>query len=380
MSPPASRPISTGHHALLLLPGMPRVIDAIEGDIRASVRRVLIETYIYHDRRFGRRFARDLLDASGRGASVRLLYDALGSHLASSAFFEGLRERGVDARAYRPAEVVVRQGAPFPRDHSRIIVTDTAAYTGGAAWADHWLPRRLGGDGWYDVCLRVQGPVVEDFAALFDLRWREANGDFTPVDFTTGAAYPDLELVGDTPTGKSLVQDRYREAIRRAKRRVWIENAYFFPDEEILVELRAAAARGVDVQIIVPGETDLPILKRAARSEMEAWLEAGLQVFEYQATLLHSKIAVVDDTFCSVGSFNMNPTSTAWANEVALFVFDPAFVGRVALQIEIDRSQSRRVVPGDPGRVISPLDRALDYLSAQALRLLDRLSGGLSPS
>ncbi len=76
----------------------------------------------------------------------------------------------------------------------------------------------------------------------------------------------------------------------------------------------------------------------------------------------------------------MNPTSTAWANEVALFVFDPTFVGRVALQIEIDRSQSRRVVPGDPGQVTSPLDRVLDYLSAQALRLLDRLSGGLSPS
>jgi len=376
VSPPVEQPISTGRHSLLLLPGMPRVIASIRDDVRASARRVLIETYIYHDRRFGRRFARELLEAAGRGATVRLLYDALGSHLAEPGFFQRLRSSGVSARAYRPAEVVAREGAPFPRDHSRVVVTDTAAYTGGAAWADQWLPRRLGGDGWYDVCLRVEGPVVEEFAALFDQRWREANGGVTPVDFTTGDRYPDVVLVGDTPDGPSLVEERYREAIRGAKRRIWIENAYFFPNQALLGELFAAAARGVDVQIIMPGETDLPILKRAARSEMATWLERGLQIFEYQATTLHSKLAVVDDAFSTVGSFNINPTSTAWANEVALFVLDRAFTERVARQMEVDRSLSRRVRPDDPAQAPSLLDRAVDYLSARVLRLLDR-SGGL---
>lgn len=380
MSPPIERPISTGHHALVLLPGMPRVISAINKDVRSSARRVLVETYIYHDRRFGRRFARELLAAVRRGANVRLLYDALGSHLAEPAFFEKLRSSGVAARAYRPADVVARQIAPFPRDHSRVIVTDTSAYTGGAAWADQWLPRRLGGDGWYDVCLRVEGPVIEDFAALFEQRWREANGEATPVDYTTGDRYPDLELVGDTPNGPSLVEHRFREAIQRAKSRVWIENAYFFPNEAVLADLFAAAARGVDVQIIVPGKTDLPIVKRAARAEMVSWLDRGLQVFEYQATYLHSKVAAIDDFFCTVGTSNMNPTSTAWANEVALFIRDRAFVQRVARQIEIDRSLSRRVRPGDPQLSPSFVDRAVDYLSARVIRLLDRSSGGLPGS
>jgi cardiolipin synthase len=366
--PLVEQPISTGLHALLLLPGMPRVIASIEADVRASLRRVLVETYIYHDRRF----ARELLGAAHRGAAVRLLYDALGSHLAERRFFERLRASGVGARAYRPAGVVAREIAPFPRDHSRVVVTDTAAYTGGAAWADQWLPRRLGGDGWYDVCLRVEGPVVEDFAELFEQRWREANGEAPPADFTTGDRYPDLTLVGDAPSGPSLVEQHYRDAIRRAKSRVWIENAYFFPGEAMLSDLVGAAARGVDVQIIVPGKTDLPIVKRAARAEMASWLERGLQVLEYQATYLHSKLAVVDDSFCTVGTFNMNPTSTAWANEVSLFVRDPAFVARVARQFEIDRSLSRRVRPGDPELSPSLVDRVVDYLSAGVLRLLDR--------
>jgi cardiolipin synthase A/B len=377
---PAELPISTGRHELLLLPGMPQVIAAIRDDVRTSTRRVLVETYIYHDRRFGRRFARELLDAAFRGATVRLLYDALGSHVAEPQFFERLRARGVAARAYRPAEVALREVAPFPRDHSRVVVTDKAAYTGGAAWADQWLPRRLGGDGWYDVCLRVQGPIVEDFAQLFDLRWREAHGEVQPADFTTGSRYPDMELVGDTPTGPSLVKERYREAIRRARSRVWIENAYFFPDEDLLEDLFDAAARGVDVQILLPGVTDLPILKRAARAEMATWLDRGLKLHEYQATYLHSKVAVVDDDLCTVGSFNMNPTSTAWANEVALFVFDPAFVARVARQLEVDRSLSLPVRPGDPERGLTVVDRALDFLSAQALRLLDRMSGAVPGS
>lgn len=372
MSVPVPPAVSTGRHTLRLLPGMPAVIASIQADVRAAARRVLIETYIYHDRRFGRRFARELRSAAARGASVRLLYDALGSHLASADFFEQLRAHGVGARAYRPAEVVMRQAAPFPRDHSRVIVADGAAYTGGAAWADHWLPRRLGGGGWYDVCLRVEGPVVEDFAALFEQRWREATGDLAPADFATGDRHPDLELVSDTPAGPSLVKERYKAAIRRAKSRIWIENAYFFPDEDILGELLSAAGRGVDVKITMPGSTDLAILKRAARAEMGGWLRAGLQLFEYQAALLHAKLAVVDDDLCTVGSFNMNPTSAAWANEVALFVRDPGLASVVARQLELDRARSRPVRAADPARRVPLFDRALDSLSAWLLRLVER--------
>lgn len=375
MRPLLEAPIQTARHALLLLPGMPRVIASLEHDVGGSRQRVFVETYVYHDHKFGRGFARDLAGAARRGASVRLLYDALGSHVASASFFEGLHTEGVATRAYRPLEVVAQERAPFPRDHSRVIVTDSAAYTGGAAWGDNWLPRRLGGEGWYDVCARVQGPVVEDFASLFEQRWREANGDVPPADFATEHAYPDLELVGDTPDRDSLIEDRHRRAFQAAKKRIWIENAYFFPTESLLRDLHAAAARGVDVQILLPGESDLAILRRAARSEYQAWCSSGLQVFEYRATMLHSKLALVDDTWCTVGSFNMNPTSVAWANEVALFVFDRAFVARVAAQFEADRALSRHVLDGDAARSPPLLQRAADRLAAWALRIVERKDG-----
>lgn len=368
---PAS-PVDVGEYRLTLLPGMPRVIEAIERDVAESTRRVMVETYVYHDRKFGRSFARQLAKAARRGAEVRLLYDALGSHVARAVFFERLTKVGVETRAYRPLDVALRQGAPFPRDHSRVIVTDRAAYTGGAAWADNWLPRRLGGEGWYDVCLRVEGPLVEDFATLFEQRWREANGDALPADFTTGDRHAGLELVGDTPDRVSLVEDRYREAIRGARRRIWIENAYFLPPRAILSELLDAARRGVDVQIIVPGRTDLPIIKRGARFETPAWLDSGLHLFEYQSTYLHSKLALADDDWCTVGSFNMNPSSTVWANEVALFVRDPAFVAHVAAQFEVDRAGSLPVRRGEADARRPLRERALDYLASRVVRLLDR--------
>lgn len=376
MSPRPGGGVRTRHHEITLLPGMRRVIKAIRRDVEAAARRVLVETYIYHDEKFGTLFARRLVRARDRGALVRLLYDPLGSHLTDPAFFEGLRRAGLEVRAYRPPEVVASQGAAFPRDHSRIVLTDEAAYTGGAAWADSWLPRALGGEGWYDVCVRVAGPVVEDFGRLFERRWQEAAGAHLPGDFTTGDAYPDLELVGDTPDRSAIVLDRYCEAVRRAKTRVWIENAYFFPPEPLLRELQAACRRGVDVQVILPGETDLPILKRAARDEYAEWLSWGMRVFEYQPALLHSKLAVVDDDWCTVGSFNANPTSVAWANEVALFVFDPAFAAAVARQFEIDRSRSACV--RESGREVRGglFERAGDYLSARLLRLLDRRPEG----
>lgn len=377
---PASRdeavpvdPVRTAQHALTLLPGMDMVLGAIARDVEAARQRVAIETYIYRDDKLGSAFADALARAAARGAHTRLLYDPLGSHETDAPFFAELRRRGVEVRAYRPLPVALGAGAPTPRDHSRVIVIDGCAYTGGAAWGDEWLPTRHGGQGWHDVCVRVEGPCVEDFAGLFEQRWREAHGEAAvPRDVATGRSYPDLELVADTPEGEARVFTRYCEAIQRAKQRIWIENAYFFPPAGMMKDLVDAAARGVDVQIILPGETDLPILQRAARAEHAAWLERGLKLFEYQPGVLHAKFALIDDDWCTIGTFNANPTSLSAANEVNLFVFDPAFVARVAALFARDRAASLPVTEG--ALAARPLvERAADGLAHGALSLLDKL-------
>jgi cardiolipin synthase A/B len=363
-------PIHTARHALVLLPGMEPMLRSIMDGTERACRRIFIETYIYADDLLGREFGEALARAAERGVPVRLLYDPLGSQKTDPAFFERLRARGVDVRAYRPFGVAKGPWSAWPRDHGRVMVVDDHAYTGGAAWADEWLPRHRGGKGWHDVCLRVAGPCVEDFAELFEQRWREADGEITePRDLATLDKYPDLELVGDTAEA-TVVHDRYRAAIQRAKTRVWLENSYFFPPPEMLYDLYDAAARGVDVQVIVPRDSDLPIVQRAARSEYKDWIDHGLQILEYERCMLHSKFAVIDDDWSTVGTYNANPTIYL-TNEVNVFVYETAFAARVARLFEADRESCRPVTHESlKGRPI--LTRVVDQLAADAVSIIER--------
>ncbi|WP_437967676.1 phosphatidylserine/phosphatidylglycerophosphate/cardiolipin synthase family protein [Sorangium sp. So ce260] len=366
-------PILTAQHALTLLPGMEAVLGSIFRDVERAERRVDIETYIYRDDLLGSSFADVMGRAAARGVRARLLYDPLGSHETDAPFFDELRRRDIEVRAYRPMAPGLGHGGLLPRDHSRVIVIDDHAYTGGAAWGDEWLPARRGGKGWHDVCMRLEGPCVDDFAFLFEQRWREADGGSEGLrDYATGRKYPDLELVADTPDDNARVYARYREAIRGARERIWIENAYFFPPAGMLKDLVDAAARGVDVQVILPGETDLPIIQRAARAEHAAWLDRGFKLFEYQRDVMHSKFALVDDDWCTIGTFNANPSSLSAVNEVNLFVFEPAFVAQVADLFSRDRADSRPVTRGTLAERSLP-GKAVDWLAHGALSLLDKL-------
>jgi cardiolipin synthase A/B len=362
--------IATGEHDLRLCPEMERLFEELEADIDRAEERIWIETYIYRDDKLGRRFASHMARAARRGIDVRLLYDPFGSQQTPRGFFEELARQGIAPRPYRPLEVFALRGRWWPRAHSRIVLIDDAGYTGGAAWGDEWLPRHQGGLGWHELCVRVQGPCIEDLAQIFSRRWEEALGASPVGDYTSGDRYPDLEVISDSPRGERLLSRRFRERIARARERVWLENAYFFPPAGFLRDLYAAAARGVDVRIIVPGETDLPSIKRAARAEHAAWLAGGLQIFEYQPANLHAKFGVIDGDWATVGSLNLNITALRWANEDHLIVYDERFVARVAELFEQDLGACRALRPGELGR--RPLHQILyERLTRDVLSLLE---------
>jgi cardiolipin synthase len=332
------------HH--LVLCDMPEMLGVLYRDIDAAKTRIDIECYIFSSDEFGHAFAERLCKAKERGVRVRVLYDPLGSQKAEEKFFEKMCARGVEFRPYRPAWVALGSGKLAPRDHGRIfLVDDTAAYTGGAAWAKQWAPPDQGGDGWHDINIRCAGPVVADFADLFEQRWREAEGKGkAPADFDTEDRYPDLRLVGDTPRkDESLVFNTHVERICAARKRVWMANAYFLPPPPMLKCLFEAAKRGVDVKILVPGESDLPIIRRAMRHEYAAWIDAGLEIYEYEGVVMHSKYAVVDDDWCTVGTFNANSTSLGAANEINVFVTRPDFVETCAKQFHKDLGHAKRI-------------------------------------
>ena len=377
MSRPDAAPavVHTAAHTLTLLPEVEVLLESLLQDLATARSRIYVEIYIFIDDDFGRLIADRLVAAAQHGVPVYVIYDGLGSHEADASFFQRLRDAGVFVRAYRPEQAVLSTAAPFPRDHSRNFVVDDHAYTGGVAWSHPWLPKSRGGDGWHDVGVRVEGPVVEDFVKLFQQRWVEADGEIvTPVDFCTLDRYSELELVSDTPSHDSKVFNRHVERFQKARSRILVANSYFYPSKIFVEALYDAVARGVDVKVVMCGESDLPIVKHAARGADAAWLDRGLQVFEFQHCTLHAKYAVVDDDWCTVGTFNANPTSVAMANEVNLFVWDRTFVAAVADQFARDLARSRRVTKEDlAARPVH--QKVVDFASLQALRTLDFVAG-----
>jgi cardiolipin synthase len=321
-------------------------------DVARAERRVDVECFIVNDGALGILLAQALEGAVRRGVRVRLLYDPIGSQETSSAYFDDLRAHGVEARSYRGLfEALGGRGSAVARDHGRVmVIDDVAAYTGGAAWGDQWLPSDMGGQGWYDVCTRTSGPIVADFAALFEQRWREADGSEAPTTFDTGDTYPNVRLVGDAAAGTAVILSEHIRRFDLARERIWIANAYFYPTEDLMSSLRRAVARGVDVRVIVPGKSDLMLLERAARSAYPAWVASGLAIYEYRPVVMHCKYALADRAWATVGTFNMNATSPLLVNEVNLMVCDHDFVAEVAETFERDLELSDRV---DDARIAS---------------------------
>jgi cardiolipin synthase A/B len=355
-----------GLHRLQLLPDTRAIFRSNFEDIERARSRVWVETYILRDDRLGRDLGERLVSAAQRGVDVRLLIDASGSYRATRGWLRSLRRRGVHVRLYRQALLLTQLRLGL-RNHSRITVIDEAAYVGGYNWARPWLPRDQGGEGWNDSGVRVEGPVVREFAAVFRTRWHEE--PYGPSPAYEGKAHADVRLVSEGPGDRYPTLRAHLTAFARARRRIWIENAYFFPPAIVRKALEAAARRGVDVCIVLPGESDLPIIRRAARAEYARWLRAGLHVYEYQPSILHAKFTLVDDDWSAIGTFDLHPKSTGLAVETALLVCEPGFVAALADLFRADRAQSRRVHRREPAqrgmgtRVVDGLARTLMHLN-----------------
>lgn len=350
--------------------------DRVLAEIGRARRRVEVECFIVRADRLGGELARALAAAAARGVRCRLLYDPLGCRTTPRSYFADLAERGVEVRRFGwvGALLVGRLlGRPAARNHARVMVVDDAAYTGGHAWGDEWLPAARGGQGWHDVCCGVEGAIVEDFATVFERHWNESNAARPIADYL-GEPRDGLRLVSDAPVKESLVLGRYVEAIAAARRRVWIANAYFFPPPPLREALVEARARGVDVKIVLPGISDLPIIQYAAEAHYRRWMAAGLELWEYQHVVMHSKYALVDDAWCLIGTFNANVASVAFAIEVALVSHRPSDGAAVAAQMERDLAASRPV-DATRLRAIPLRRRILGWLAALVMGLANVLFG-----
>ncbi|MFN3494049.1 MAG: cardiolipin synthase ClsB [Hydrogenophaga sp.] len=322
----------------------PRVFEAIA----AAEREVLLETFILFDDKVGRQLQQALLAAAARGATVHVLVDGWGSPDLPASFTQPLLDAGVRLRSFEPARWLFGTRINLLRrmHHKLVVVDGQRAFVGGINYSiDHLeefepLAKQ-------DYAVEVEGPLVGQIQAFCRAnvqapqparsqwlqRWRAGLPRGGVPDAQEGGAVAAF-VTRDNHLHRTDIERHYRAAVRSARQRVLIANAYFFPGYRLLRDLRRAARRGVQVDLVVQGHPDQPWVKRATELLYRHLLRAGVNVFEYNERPLHGKVAVVDDSWATVGSSNLDPTSLSLNLEANVVVRDPAFARHLRERID----------------------------------------------
>ena len=341
-------PMVQGNAVTTLLNG-DQVFPAMLEAIRGARRSIDFETYIYWSGQVGREFGEALSERARAGVPTHLLIDWLGSTKADESILDAMRKAGVEIVRYRPLRWYSVDRINH-RTHRKLLVVDgRIGFTGGVGIADQWLGHAQDKKHWRDSHFRVEGPVVAQLQAAFLDNWIEAEGHVLDGE----AYFPQLRPAGSDfaqafrsapGEGSASMRLMYLLAIAAAARSIRIANAYFVPDSQAAAMLVEARGRGVEVEIIVPGPVlDAQIVRRASRAMWGPLLRAGVRIYEYQPTMYHPKVMVVDDIWTSVGSTNFDDRSFRLNDEANLNVLDPEFGREQARIFAEDKGRARQV-------------------------------------
>lgn len=356
-----------GNHVQELLNGeqsFPAMLDAI----RSARRSITFETYIFWSGTTGREFADALSERSRNGVKVHILLDWIGGELDDAALAR-MRRAGIQIRRYN---------APHwhnlhrlnNRTHRKLLVVDgRVGFTGGVGIADPWRGHAQDPRHWRDTHFRLEGPAVAQMQSAFIDNWMQATGDVLH-----GEAYlPELPAAGSQRAqvftsspggGAESMQLMYMLSITAAAESIRLSASYFVPDNVAVNALAAALDRGVRVQIILPGpHMDRAIVRRASRAGWGKLLAAGAEIYEYQPTMYHVKVMIVDALWVSVGSTNFDNRSFSINDEANLNVYDAAFARRQIEVFERDLARSRRIT-FEEWKTRGWLDRSLDFAAS----------------
>ena len=337
--------LSEGNRIRLLVDGaeaFPRMLEAIAG-ARHSV---LVEMYTFAADITGKKFAAALIERAKAGVTVRILYDGFGSIETPTSVFQSIRAAGAVVTPYRP----INWFSFRRRDHRKLVIVDGAvAFLGGMNLTDEYAAVSEGGKGWHDVQLEIEGPEVRDLVTLFAQTWvQEEDDPLFPAGWPLSpSGNPDGMLVAaigsDHRRNRKAIGNAYYHAVLKARRRIWITNAYFVPSLRLHRALRRAAARGVDVRILAPVKTDVKPVYHASRALFDGLLRSGIRIFEFQGPVLHSKTTVIDGIWSAAGSYNLDNLSIMRNLEVAAVVLDERFAQCMEKLFETDCANSTEV-------------------------------------
>jgi cardiolipin synthase len=342
-------PLVEGNTAEVLLNG-DRIFPAMLKDIRGAKSTISFETYIYWDGTIGDEFADALAERAKHGVKVHVLLDWIGSTRLDKASLDKMKDAGVEIERYHEPH-----WSHLPRlnnrTHRKILVVDgKVGYTGGVGIADKWRGDAQDAEHWRDTHFRVRGPVVAQMQAVFNDNWTKATGRvlhgkvyFPPSEPAAGGM--PAQMFSSSPSGGAeSMHLMYLLAITSAKTSIELSNSYFVPDDLTIKALVEARKRGVRVRIVVPGPIiDSDVVRAASRADWGPLLEAGVQIAEYQPTMFHCKVLVVDGWFVSVGSTNFDNRSFRLNDEANLNLLDEQFAAEQVKVFEHDLSRSKVV-------------------------------------
>ena len=322
----------------------PALLEAIHG----AQKTITFETFIYWSGDIGGKVAEALCERVRAGVEVHVLVDWVGSSKMDETLLDKMVGAGVDVRKYRPLSWY-HLGRMNNRTHRKLLVIDgKLAFTGGVGIADPWTGNAQDPEHFRDVHFRVEGPVVAQLQAAFNDNWVKTSGRVL-----NGEAYfPPLEAVGDMKSqlfvaspagGAESMHLMYLLAIAAATKSIDLEAAYFVPDDLIVRALLEARRRGVAIRVLVPGEhIDSQAVRLASRAGWEPLIRAGIEISEYQPTMLHNKVLIVDRLVVSVGSTNFDMRSFRLNDEASLNVYDEGFATHMTEVFEADLKKSKK--------------------------------------
>lgn len=328
----------SGNRVTLLHDGeqaFPAMLEAIA----EAKREIVLEMYWFASDELGWQFADTLIAKAEAGVRVRVIYDAVGSIQSDNRMFARMREAGCRVEQYNPIapwRARFRIGVVNNRDHRKLLVVDRqVGFTGGVNLGNEWAPESAGGAGWRDDTIRVEGPAAEQMCDVFEFGWRRI---VEPLSFARPGLRPPVDVGhGEGSRVRVLANHYFRERrairqaylcqIRSAQRSVCITNSYFVPDRQIRRLLSQAVDRGAQVRVIVPGKSDVPAVRHAARKLYGRQLEAGIQLYEWQGPILHAKTAIIDGRWCTVGTYNLDSRSLRFNLEVVAAIEDASVAG-----------------------------------------------------
>ncbi len=348
-----------GNRVQLLIDG-PAAYEAMFEAIANARRTIHFENYIIRSDGTGRRFAEALAARAREGLEVRVTYDWLGSIATRSRFWRALRDAGVEVRAFNTPKLFAAF-ANISRDHRKLVVVDRArAIIGGLCIGDEWVghPDR-GIKPWRDTAIDIHGPAAASLDDAFGVTWHDAkklpdtldhdSGRFPVADQPHGeAGEARLRVIAGRP-GRERAYKVLEILAAAAVERLWITDAYTVPPPRLFQAFIDAARDGVDIRLLVPGSSDVGVVRNLTRIGYRDLLRAGVRIYEWLGPMLHAKTLVVDGRWARVGTSNLNASSLLGNYELDVIVDDRQLAHRMEDQFRRDIARSSEIVRHQPG-------------------------------